>query len=116
MKEKKIVHPEEIENIILENTDYIRDLVVHEKTVEKGSKSYSCIAATISLMPDSPLALLDEESRIAAVTEDIRKINKKIAAYKQISLIYVTLDEFEKTTTHKVVRSKAIREEIYTTV
>ena len=112
----KNVHPEEIENIILENTDYIRDLVVHEKTVEKGSKTYSCIAATISLMPDSPLALLDEESRIAAVTEDIRKINKKIAAYKQISLIYVTLDEFEKTTTHNVVRSNAIREEIYTTV
>lgn len=112
----KNVYPEEIETVVLENLPYIRDVVVHEKNVEKGSKHFSCIAATISIKPDCELALLGEEERTEAVLEDIRRVNKKIASYKHIDLVFVTLDEFEKTTTHKVVRDKAIREEIYATV
>lgn len=112
----KNVYPEEIETAVLENLPYIRDIVIHEKNVERGSKTYHCIAATISLKQDCELALLDDETRTETVLEDIRKVNKKIASYKHIDLVYVTLDEFEKTTTHKVVRDKAIREEIYATV
>ncbi|MBQ6878434.1 MAG: AMP-binding protein [Oscillospiraceae bacterium] len=112
----KNVHPEDIESVIVETLPYIRDVVVHEKSIEKNGKNYRTIAASISLKPDCELAGLDEAERSRKVTEDIRLINKKIASYKRIAFVYVTLDEFEKTTTHKVVRDKAISEKEYAAV
>ena len=106
----KNVHPEEIENAVLEEIPYIREVVVHENTVTKGEKSFRCIAATISLKPECDLALLSEVERNAAVAEDIRKVNKKLASYKRIGNICVVTEEFEKTTTRKVIRELAIKE------
>ncbi len=112
----KNVHPEDIESTILENLPYIRDVVVHEANIDKGGKNFRCIAASISLKPDCAYALLDEDECRSHVADDIRQINKKIASYKRISLVSITLDEFEKTTTHKVVRDKAIKNSSYATV
>lgn len=112
----KNVHPEEIESIILENLPYVRDVVVHEKNSDVGEKKFHCIAASISLKPDCSYALLDESECLNHVIEDIRQINKKIASYKRINLVSVTLEEFEKTTTHKVVRQKAISSDSYAAV
>ena len=106
----KNVHPEEIESIILESLPYIRDVVVHEKDIDKNGKNFRCIAASVSLKPNCAYALLGEEECRSHVAEDIRQINKKIASYKHINLVSVTLDEFEKTTTHKVLRDKAAGE------
>jgi long-chain acyl-CoA synthetase len=112
----KNVHPEEIESTILETLPYVRDVVVHEKSVDKGGKAFRCIAASISLKPDCSYALLSEEECRNHVIGDIQQVNKKIASYKRISLVSVTLEEFEKTTTHKVVRQKAILDNSYAAV
>ncbi|MBR4940868.1 MAG: AMP-binding protein [Clostridia bacterium] len=112
----KNVHPEEVENVILEEIEYIREVVVHERSVSKGEKSYGCIAAAISLKPDSDPALMSEEERLRVVADDIRRLNKKLASYKRINKISVVLTEFEKTTTRKVIRELAIKEDGFITV
>lgn len=112
----KNVHPEEIESAVAEELEYIRELVVHERTVLRGEKSCRCIAASISLKPESSIAGLDDETRAKTVISDIRRVNKKLASYKRIGLVHILLDEFEKTTTHKVIRDRAIKEDVYLTV
>lgn len=112
----KNVHPEEIESAVLEEIDYIRELVVHEKTVTRGEKRTGCIAATISLKPDCPVAAMPMEERNAAVIADVKRVNKRLSSYKRISLVTVLLDEFEKTTTHKVIRDRAIKEDAYISI
>ena len=105
----KNVHPEEVENAVLEEIDYIREIVVHEKCIAKGEKSYLCIAASISIKQDSPIAQLGEEERNSIVAKDIRRVNKKLASCKRISKIAVITEEFEKTTTKKIKRELAVK-------
>ncbi|MBQ1955081.1 MAG: AMP-binding protein [Clostridia bacterium] len=112
----KNVHPEEVEGAIMEELGYIREVVVHEKSIVKGEKNHRCIAASISIRPDSELAVLVEDERNRIVAEDIRRVNKKLASYKRISKISVVLEEFEKTTTKKVIRELAVKGGTFITV
>ena len=112
----KNVHPEEVEIAVMEELDYVREIVVHEKNIVKGEKSGRCIAASICLKADSAPTLLSEEERARLVAADIRRVNKKLASYKRISKISVCLEEFEKTTTKKIIRELAVKDGNFITV
>lgn len=109
----KNVHPEEIESMICEYFDYVRDVVVYEATTNFGKRRRRCIGAVISIDPRSRLGQESEESRNHAVRDDIHLLNRILTPYKRIELLRVTIDEFEKTTTRKVIRQKAVKQGAY---
>jgi len=102
----KNVYPEEIETAIASQLDYVRDVVVYEKLTTGGGKMQHSIAAAISLVPESDPAMMEEEARNEKIAQAIRTINKTLTSYKRVHMISVTLDEFEKTATRKVIRSR----------
>jgi len=103
----KNVSPEEIEGKIESACDYIRDIVVYDAVKKVKNKKIHNIAAAVSVRPDSELSMLDIEEIQKRVAEDIRKINHSLAFYKRIVSLYVTLEEFPKNATHKVLRNSA---------
>ncbi len=104
----KNVHPEELESKILEPHDYVKDVIVYQGNVRTSTGVRECICAGISIDKDSPLAKESEQSRNEIIKNDINKLNYSLAPYKRIEQVYVTLEEFEKTATRKVIRNKAM--------
>jgi len=44
------------------------------------------------------------------IHEEVKKVNKQLAGYKQIKRFHIRRKEFEKTTTQKIKRYKAKQE------
>ena len=101
------VYPEEIEDLLNRSHFIIESLVYGEK----DEKHDEIIASQI--VSDSE-ALIDyaEKNNIKLtgdiiykiISDEIRKINKELAPFKQIKKFYLRENEFEKTTTQKIKR------------
>lgn len=95
------VHPEELEEYLVANLDYIREVVVYALDSYDGSDAL--ISASAYLDPE----FLDRVGRERAkeiFTQDVKRLNSKLAAYKRIQCAFVRETEFEKTTTKKIKR------------
>ena len=97
----KNVHPEELEDYLMDHIPYIKEVVVYAP--EKASAGTGYISATAYLEPDF-LAEHGEEQAKKMLEEDVRKCNRQLASYKHINKVHLRMTEFEKTTTKKIKR------------
>lgn len=103
----KNVHPEEIEDLVKDEIPYIREIVVLEAKKEILGSNQSIIAAIVFIdMADFPDKSMEEIWQMAS--SDINKVNRKLPGYKMIRDVTVVTEDFEKTSTKKIIRQKAI--------
>lgn len=97
----KNVYPEEIEEY-LERIEIIKEVVVIGRTKDDGE-----VVLTALVYPDYDLFVgADNNEIITAVRTEVGKINKILPSFKQIRNIEIRKNEFEKTTTKKIIRYK----------
>lgn len=97
----KNVHPEELEEYILENLAYVKEVVVFAPLASDGSE--------VMIMAE---AYLDQEFLVQhgvenakeILKDDISKLNKRLSSYKRINDVCLREIEFEKTSTRKIKR------------
>jgi len=97
----KNVHPEELEEYLVANLDYIKEVVVYALDAIDGVEAL--ISASAFLDPEY-LEKVGIEKAKEIFAQDVRRLNSKLAAYKRIQCAYVRETEFEKTTTKKIKR------------
>lgn len=98
----KNVQPEEIEEALLGGIRYLREVVVHESLDASGLPR---IAASAYLDPDW-VSLQGLDGARARFEADVAAINHRLAAYKRICLTNLRENEFEKTSTRKIMRHR----------
>jgi len=106
-KNGKNVFPEEIEDI-LNRSPFILESLVYG---EKDTKQDEIIAAKIVVDAEALIEYAEnkkleitEELIHKIISEEVEKVNKQLASYKQIKKFYIREKEFEKTTTQKIKR------------
>jgi len=91
----KNICPEEVENTIESNIEYVSESVVYP--VSLGDTKILCAALYI---PDEN-ARLDHKKIIA----DIKKVNAALPTYKAIDYVELAEKEFERTSSKKIIRT-----------
>lgn len=104
----KNVHPEEIESIVSENIPYIREIVVMEAEKDICGKKKKIISALIYINPED-FPGEEPEAIEKAVNGDIGRVNAMLPGYKTVSSVKIVTEDFEKTSTKKIIRQKAIQ-------
>ena len=97
----KNVQPEEIEEVIADRCEYVRELLVYQHTDADG---HECIALRAYVDP----VLVHEIGRDAAdakLRSDVYRINSTLTSYKRVVSIELLEVEFEKTSTRKIKRN-----------
>ena len=96
----KNVYPEEIENDIINNIPYLKEVVVYQGEIKNRQGLKTGICAGV---------LIDEEvaPTLDRVKEDFIKVNQKLSVYKRIAYVDVVDSEYEKTSTRKIKRDLA---------
>jgi long-chain acyl-CoA synthetase len=97
----KNIYPEEIEESLYK-LDIIKECVVVARS--KGGED-DVITAVIYPDYDKFEGKSDEEI-IAAMKAEVAAVNKKLPTFKQVRNIELRKNEFEKTTTRKIMRYK----------
>jgi long-chain acyl-CoA synthetase len=97
----KNVHPEELEEYILENLAYVKEVVVFAPLASDGSEVM--IMAEAYLDQDF-LVLHGVENAKEILRDDISKLNRRLSSYKRINDVSLREIEFEKTSTRKIKR------------
>ena len=95
----KNVFPEEIEEY-LENIDTIAEVVVIGRDTEDGVKLTAVIYPNLDKFDKNT----SNEQVQDTISNQIKELNKKLVAYKQIRIIEFRNTEFEKTTSRKIKR------------
>ena len=102
----KNVHPEEIEDLVKDEIPIsVKSWFLRPKEILGSNQSI--IAAIVFIdMADFPDKSMEEIWQMAS--SDINKVNKKLPGYKMIRDVTVVTEDFEKTSTKKIIRQKAI--------
>lgn len=97
----KNVHPEELEEYILDHLAYVKEVVVYAPLSPEGNEVMIMAEAYVE---DQFLIEkgVDEVKKI--LKEDISKLNHKLSVYKRIHDVELRECEFEKTSTKKIKR------------
>ena len=95
----KNVFPEEIEEY-LENIDTIAEVVVLGRNTDDGIKLTAVIYPNFDKFDKNT----STEQVQSTISNQIKELNKKLVAYKQIRIIEFRSTEFEKTTSRKIKR------------
>lgn len=97
----KNVYPEEIEEY-LERIEKIKEVVVVGRTKESGE-----VVLTALIYPDfDQYKGQDDNAIIDDIRSEVAKVNKTLPSFKQVRNIELKKNEFEKTTTRKIIRYK----------
>lgn len=88
----KNVNPEEIENVIETNLDYVKDIVVYQADQK--------LCAGLFIEDES------KRSDRAAILADIKRVNSLMPSYKAIDFVELPDKEYEKTSTKKIKRTE----------
>lgn len=97
----KNVHPEEIEDIIVENLAYVKEVVVYSPVTDEGNED--CITACVYI--DEDFITTHGINFKDKINHDITLLNRNLPVYKRVTNVLVSESEFEKTTTKKIKRS-----------
>jgi len=106
-KSGKNVFPEEIEDILNRSPFILESLVYGEKDIKQDE------IIAVQLVVDAEAFIeyasmrkeqITEELIHGVIAEEIEKVNKQLAGYKQIKKFHIRENEFEKTTTQKIKR------------
>jgi len=96
----KNICPEEVENVISTQLDYVTDVVVYQACYSKNG-------ATCQNIIVAGLYIQDEEKRAdrEGIAADIRRINAILPNYKNIDFVELPNVEYEKTSSRKIKRT-----------
>ena len=98
----KNIHPEELEEYLVNQISYLREVVVYAQRDEKGNDSIITAAAYLDEQFTAQVGMKKAKEIFA---DDIEKVNRHLAAYKRIDQTMVRETEFDKTTTKKIKRN-----------
>ncbi len=101
----KNVHPEELEQLILQKFSYIKEVMVYSSIPKDGHNEY--ISASVFIDEDY-CEETERNSMQIKLTEDIKIFNRSLPAYKRINNVLLREVEFEKTSTRKIKRHKSL--------
>lgn len=97
----KNICPEEIETEVQNTLDYIKEVVVYMADYQTGNQVKNNICAGIYLG--------DEQVDREKILHDFRELNKVLPNYKRINYVHINKTEYEKTSTKKIIRDKALK-------
>lgn len=97
----KNVHPEELEECLMNQIPYLREVVVFAPKNEQGNDR--TISAKAFLDPDFILSMGIDKAR-EMFKADVERVNRHLANFKRITQIIIRDTEFDKTTTKKIKR------------
>ena len=103
----KNVHPEELEDYILENLAYVKEVVVFAPISDDG---HELMIMADTYVEDEFLKTHGVEEVKRLLQEDIAKLNRRLSGYKRIQEVALRECEFEKTSTKKIKRHVVERE------
>ena len=102
----KNVHPEELESYVIEVMKYVKEVVVYtSKNVGGGDM----IEASIFLDNEFLQQYNDEEIR-KIVDRHLAVVNSNLPGFKNIHHMFIRENEFEKTTSQKIIRDVFLKE------
>jgi len=107
----KNVHPEEIEAAIIRQMPYVKEALVYSYNYKVKETLMQTIAAALNIEVEEYFGKMDMETVEKLVAEDIRRVNKLLPGYKQMHQLFITQEDFLRTTTKKVLRHKVIEEQ-----
>ncbi len=96
----KNVQPEELEELMCNNLDYLKEVVVHQGFNKAGGE---IIVASGYLEPDY-VERVGKQSAHTQFQTDVARLNQRVVAYKHIQKVVVCDEEFQKTSTRKIKR------------
>jgi len=101
------VYPEKIEDLLNRSPFIIESIVYGEKDVKHDEIIASQLVvdseAFIYYVEKNNIKLTDDFIN-KVISDEIKKINKELASFKQVKKFYLREKEFEKTTTQKIKR------------
>ncbi len=104
-KTGKNIYPEELE-ALLSKIPFIKECVVWG--ADGGAESDTVIVATVvpnvEAFAEAGTEAPSNEAMESTIWAEIKKINKDLVTYKRIQRMELRMEEFEKTTTHKIKR------------
>ncbi|HMM31345.1 MAG TPA: AMP-binding protein [Clostridia bacterium] len=107
----KNVHPEEIEATIIRQLPYVKEALVYSSNYKVKETLMQTIAAALKIEVEEYFGKMDMATVEKLVAEDIRRVNKLLPGYKQMHQLFITQEDFLRTTTKKVIRQKVIEEQ-----
>ncbi|MEL7609311.1 MAG: AMP-binding protein [Bacillota bacterium] len=107
----KNVHPEEIEAAIIRQLPYVKEALVYSSNYKVKETLMQTIAAALKIEVEEYFGKMDMETVEKLVAEDIRRVNKLLPGYKQMHQLFITQEDFLRTTTQKIIRHKVIEEQ-----
>ena len=102
----KNVFPEDIEFAVMDNLPYIREACALEAEKEIAGELRKIIAVVIYVEPADFEGMTEEEIKKKVADDVYNDVNRKMISYKKVQDVLVVFNEFEKTTTRKVIRQK----------
>lgn len=109
LKNGKNVFPEELETLINNNIEGIKESIVYGATLNDGDVE---LRAKLVYDEDAVKSIYntdDEDELKDILWEKIKEVNKKVSTYKYIKNIIISDEELIKTTTNKVKRFEEIK-------
>ena len=107
------IFPETVESNIMENLLYAHEVVAFEQKKMIGDKEIVVMAAAVYTEKSDHPEDMSEEEIIKKVKADVAESNKGQPSYRKVQNVYVSFEEFPKSSTRKVIRQKVI--DTYTT-
>ena len=98
----KNVHPEELEEHILHNLDYVKEVMVYAP-ISSDEDHPVLITAEAYLDPDYLVEVGIDEAKDRFM-KDVNRLNKQLSAYKRVQDVCLRESEFVKTSTKKIKR------------
>ncbi len=104
----KNVFPEDIEFSVMDATPYIREgcAFQSEKTFAAGRRAVIVMGVYVN-RDDFP-GKTDEEIEAKVRDDVLGKVNRTLPAYKKVDDLLISFEEFEKTSTRKIIRQRVI--------
>lgn len=101
----KNIFPEDVEFSVMDNISYIRECCAFEAVKTIAEKTQTIIAVGV-YVEKADFPGMSEAEIVEKVKKDITEVNKKMPSYKKVSDFFVVYEEFEKTSTRKIIRAK----------
>lgn len=99
----KNVHPEELEQAIVEKLAYVKEVIVYASVASNGTQDAitACIYLDDEFIQSSEITDIRER-----LDEDIKQLNRALPSFKRIAKTIIRDTEFDKTTTRKIKRTR----------
>jgi long-chain acyl-CoA synthetase len=108
LKNGKNIYPEELENLV-NKIEGIKESFVYGKPEDDGDYKISAKIVYDKELAEEIYGTSEEEKLKELIWQEVKKVNKKMPAYKYIREITITDKDLIKTTTQKIKRFEEIK-------